>query len=86
VLSAQYSQAKETEADEYAIRLLKSRGISPVHLADLFESLDNYTPNAKDKEKKKKRKSSWLEDQMEDYLSSHPMTEKRIQRFRQAAE
>ena len=85
VLSAKYSQEKESEADEYAIRLLKARGISPVHLANLFESLDNYTPNAKGKEKKK-RKSSWLEDQMEDYLSSHPMTEKRIQRFRQAAE
>jgi len=85
ILSAQYSQEKEAEADEYAIRLLKSRGISPVHLANLFESLDQYTPAGKGAGKKK-RQSSWLEEQMEDYLSSHPMTEKRIQRFRQAAE
>lgn len=83
LLNAKYSQEKEAEADEYAIHLLKSRGISPAHLADLFESLDNYTPG--NKPPKKKRKSSWFEDQMHDYLSSHPMTEKRVERFRQAA-
>ncbi|GGX24505.1 M48 family metallopeptidase [Undibacterium macrobrachii] len=83
LLNARYSQEKESEADEYAIRLLQSRGISPAHLADLFESLDQDTST--DKSTKKKRQSSWLEDQINDYLSSHPMTEKRIERFRQAA-
>ncbi len=83
LLNARYSQEKEAEADEYAIRLLQSRGISPAHLADLFASLDQDTST--DKSTKKKRQSSWLEDQINDYLSSHPMTEKRIERFRQAA-
>lgn len=83
LLNARYSQEKEAEADEYAIRLLKSRGISPAHLADLFASLDQDTST--DKSTKKKRQSSWFEDQINDYLSSHPMTEKRIERFRQAA-
>lgn len=83
LLNAKYSQEKESEADEYAIRLLKSRGISPAYLADLFESLDRDTSTGKSKNEK--RQSSWLEEQLNDYLSSHPMTEKRIERFRQAA-
>lgn len=83
VVGAQYSQEKESEADEYAIQLLKSKGISPIHLAHLFEALETYS--ARKSGKKGERLPAWLGDSIEDFLSSHPPTKQRIQRFKQAA-
>lgn len=83
VLGAQYSQAKESEADEYAIQLLKSKGFSPIHLAHLFESLERYS--AKKNGKKGDILPAWFDNSIEDFLSSHPPTKQRIQRFKQAA-
>lgn len=84
VLGAQYSQEKESEADEYAIQILKSAGISPIHLAHLFEAMENYNPEKNGK--KKDKLPAWLGDPVEDFLSSHPPTKQRIQRFKQAAQ
>lgn len=84
VLSAQYSQEKESEADAYAIRVLQSTGISPLHLAHLFESLENYS--ATKNGKKRDKLPSWLGDPVEDFLSSHPPSKQRIEKFKQAAQ
>lgn len=87
VLNAQYSQATEAEADEYAIKLLKKKGISPAHLANLFVLLENYKPLGKDKKTKKKKHKlpEWMDETVNDYVSSHPSTKKRIARFKQAS-
>ncbi|MBC3873918.1 M48 family metallopeptidase [Undibacterium flavidum] len=80
VLGAQYSQEKESEADEYAIQLLKSKGISPIHMAHLFEALEKYSAA-----KKGDLLPAWFDNSIDDFLSSHPPTKQRIQRFKQAA-
>ncbi|GGC67526.1 M48 family metallopeptidase [Undibacterium terreum] len=79
VLQGQYSREMETQADDYAVMLLKQHGISPSHMADLFESL----------EKRNKRNLAsgiplWMRATT-DYLASHPPTEQRAARLRQAA-
>ena len=82
LLHAQYSQEKEAEADEYAIGLLKANKISPAYAAQLFEVLEKHA-----KERKQgNNQFSWLTGQMEDYFSSHPSNQKRIARFKQAAQ
>lgn len=43
LISAQYSQAAETEADEFAYGLLENAGISPGGLGDMFETLQAKT-------------------------------------------
>lgn len=82
LLHAQYSQEKEAEADEYAIRLLKANNISPAYAAQLFEILEKHAKV----HKQGNDQFSWLTRQMEDYLSSHPSNQRRIARFKQAAQ
>lgn len=84
ILSAQYSQEKESEADAYAIRAMQSAGISPIHLAHLFEALENYSSTKNGK--KRDKLPAWLGDPVEDFLSSHPPTKQRIRQFKQAAQ
>lgn len=80
LVQSEYSRKMEAEADAYAIDLLKRRGISPAHLADLFESLEQ-----KNKHDKNDALPAWMQEASE-YVSSHPPTPERIARFRQAAE
>ena len=72
VLLAQtkYSRDFETEADDYAFRLLKQKGLSPEAFATLMERLANKNGN-------KVGPPSWV--------STHPVTSKRINRARDAA-
>lgn len=65
-----YSRDFETAADEYAFRLLKQKGYSPRAFASLMERL------AKDKENKT-APFAWI--------STHPVTSKRIKRARDSA-
>jgi predicted Zn-dependent protease len=67
---AKYSRTFEADADEYAFRLLKQKGYSPVAFAALLERL------ASADEKTMGRFS---------YLSTHPVTAQRVQRARAAA-
>ncbi|MHB8453309.1 MAG: M48 family metallopeptidase [Acidiferrobacterales bacterium] len=70
LLQARYSRRFETEADDYAFRLLKQKGISPNAFADLMERLAKQGVGAG-------RNFS--------FLSSHPVTTERIARARAAA-
>jgi predicted Zn-dependent protease len=68
--TTRYSRKFETEADEYAFKLLKQHGISPAAFASLMEKL------SKDHEKEGKTMS---------FLSTHPVTTDRIKRALEAA-
>lgn len=65
-----YSREFETAADEYAFKLLKKKGYSPTAFATLMQ-----------------RFAEKYEDKMGSfaYISTHPITEERIRRSREAA-
>jgi predicted Zn-dependent protease len=63
-----YSRAFEEEADRYAFVRLKQIGISPRHFADILRRLEG------------SRGGGARGERALDYLSSHPATEKRIER------
>lgn len=79
--SLSYSREMEAEADEYAIALMREKGISTLPLAGLFERLA-YGPEEEDK----KEAPSWLWEAAESFLSSHPLDEARSERLRGAAQ
>lgn len=68
LVEAQYSQTFEREADGYSLQYMLDHGIDPVHFANLMQRM----PGAKG------------EDEAGRYFSSHPTTQERIDRFRQA--
>jgi predicted Zn-dependent protease len=67
---ARYSREFESEADEYAFRLLKEHGLSPEAFAALMERLAAKQGDG---------------GQALAFLSSHPVTSERIRRAREAA-
>lgn len=80
VLNAKYSREKEAQADQYAIALLKKKGISPIYFALALERLQSaHTPEKKDEG------VAWLSEATQDYLSRHPNTQERILDARRAA-
>lgn len=80
VLNAKYSREKEAEADRYAIELMKKKGISPIYFALALERLQRAHGG-----EKKDEGVAWLTETTQDYLSSHPNIEERIQSARAAA-
>ncbi len=70
VAERKYSRDFETAADEYAFRLLKQKGYSPAAFASIMERL---------------AKREGREGGKFAYLSTHPVTEERVQRARAAA-
>jgi len=67
----QYSRQFETAADDYAFRLLKRKGYSPAAFASIMEKMD---------EKRGDRPAAFS------YFSTHPLTDERVQRAREADE
>ncbi|MFZ6673458.1 M48 family metallopeptidase [Undibacterium sp. Xuan67W] len=80
LLRTEYFRAMESEADEYAIQLLKANNISPNHVANLFEFLSE-----ENQRKRKVNLPTWLE-KVSSYTATHPPTRERMARFRQAVE
>lgn len=74
LLNARYSRGLETEADAYAVSLLRSSGLSPRRLGEMLGKLGNAVPE-------KTRSAGWL-----DYLSSHPVPRERIEAIEAAAD
>jgi predicted Zn-dependent protease len=68
---AKYSREFESEADDYAVKLLKKNDISPEYFATLMERLDA-------------KRDARTEGRMA-FLSTHPVTAERIARARAAA-
>ncbi|MGE5240709.1 MAG: M48 family metallopeptidase [Bacteroidota bacterium] len=67
---ATYSRQFETEADDFAFQLLRSRGLSPEAFATLMERLTRKQQDA---------------ERALAFVSSHPVTAERIRRAREAA-
>ncbi len=66
-----YSRQFERQSDRYALDYLRSRAISPVHFARLMRRIDQ----------KMAPKSKTPGGKWSDYLSTHPVTEERLQNF-----
>jgi len=66
-----YSRGFESEADQYALNYLRAHDIAPVHFARLMRRIDSKMKDSPDSEAKK-----WM-----NYLSTHPLTEKRLRGF-----
>lgn len=71
LMQARYSQALETEADDYAATLLKQLNLKPELLGDMLTDMD-------------KASSLGGVSIFERYLSSHPATSQRVQRLHSA--
>lgn len=81
---ASYSQNLETAADGFALQEMLASGRDPNAFADIMEKMQNFgrdekppEPSDKDQEHNKSR--------LLDYLSTHPATQERIKRFREAS-
>lgn len=72
----QYSRAMEVDADDYAVAVLRAKGMGPGPLAHALTLLERQQPA----EEKTPR---WLKNTM-GYLSTHPATHERIARLRAA--
>jgi Zn-dependent protease with chaperone function len=66
-----YSRQFEKEADEYALSTLRTHDISPVRFASLMRRIEKQKPGVSGKTPEK-----WV-----NYLSTHPLTEERLQAF-----
>jgi Zn-dependent protease with chaperone function len=77
LMNMHYSREMETEADVYAIALLRQKGISTEPLADLFDDLEESDPQHD--------MPRWLSKSMS-YMSSHPSSFERSERLREAAQ
>lgn len=69
---AKYSREFETEADDFAFALLKQRGISPEYFAKIMLRMADLNQKSKSK-------------QSTGFLSTHPLTQDRLERARDAA-
>jgi predicted Zn-dependent protease len=80
LVQSEYSRQMETEADDYAAALLVQHGISPSHMADLFEAMEasaSRNPAA--------RMPRWMRA-AGDYVACHPLTKDRVARLRLQAQ
>lgn len=67
LLSLSYSRSYESEADDYAIQLLKTHQISTTPLANLLEKISQKSGT----------------ENIPEFLSSHPVTEERVKKLRE---
>ncbi len=75
MLQTKYSRELEGEADDYAISMLKTNGISPQVLADMLMKLEGFYKLQKPIEKDSHHG-------LEEYFSTHPLTQSRIKKLR----
>lgn len=70
MLHSKFSRQFEEEADDFSLKYLQGKGLSPAAFADIMERL---------------AKKMGEDTDQKDFLSSHPATSKRIKKFREAA-
>lgn len=68
LVEAKYSRDFEREADDYSLQYLRTNDISPRHFADILQRMEQSAP---------------ARSEVPGYLSTHPATEERVQRFRE---
>lgn len=83
LMQLNYSRSHEWEADGYALQQMKANGHDPIHFADMMALLEQYDPdshrNCKHHQPETDEGEAWG---IPDFLSSHPPSEDRIERFR----
>lgn len=79
--SMSYTRDMETDADTYAIDLLRQRGISTLPLADLLERID---AGGADEDETEHDAPAWLWKEAGNFMSTHPLTAQRAARLRAA--
>lgn len=70
LVGSKYSREFETEADDYAYQYMTRNKIEPHYFADILERITGANKNTK------------KDSNIESFLSSHPGTAERVQRFR----
>ncbi|MBW4934580.1 M48 family metallopeptidase [Marinobacter sp. F4206] len=84
LMSLSYSRTMERQADQYALETLLRHDLDPGHFANIMGRLAASAHDGRDDaEEDVEEDSRW--SRLGDLLSSHPVTEERIQRFRDAA-
>lgn len=74
ILTLRYSRDHEREADAYAIEVMQRNGLPPAALADVLVRLENRRGAASDAEP----------ERGQDFMSTHPPTQARIEALRRA--
>lgn len=75
MLQTKYSRQLENEADDYAIQLLNVNGMKPALLADMLMKLEGFY-------KLKKPVDEDSPTVLDEYFSTHPLTQSRIKKLR----
>ena len=99
LVEAGFSQDMEWEADTFALTKMQQYDVNPIHFANMMSKLASYhedalkakgecnkkedKPDCKKQEKPDETKETEDEISIFDYLSTHPPTSKRIDRFKQ---
>jgi len=68
LVQTKYSRSFETEADDYALELMKTANIDPQYFSDILQRMEESYGGGSD---------------MPDFLSTHPATDRRVRRFEQ---
>ncbi|MDK9556437.1 M48 family metallopeptidase [Marinobacter sp. M216] len=84
LMSLSYSRTMERQADQYALETLQRHDLDPRHFANIMSRLAALEDTGQGEgDEEREANSRW--SRLGDLLSSHPVTEERIQRFRDAA-
>lgn len=76
IFGLSFSKTQEDEADEYGFRMLLKKGYDPIAMVTLFEKLIQVEPITLKK----------LIDPFDDFFSTHPYTQVRVDKFRARAQ
>ena len=74
LVTLNYSRSMEREADEFALQYLPPAGVQPAHFAHIMLRLEDHVQQDAGKLEKEARR-------LPDVFSTHPNTQKRVQRF-----
>lgn len=79
-----YSRGFEYEADQFAYDYLQQHRIPLHHFADILEGLEQSQTERREARRNREKGERSRADEIFEYLSTHPATEERVKRFREA--
>jgi Zn-dependent protease with chaperone function len=77
-----YSRKFEHEADQFAYAYMKQHGIPLIAFANIMEALEAAHTNRRSEAEEKSQEEGSRVIEIFEYLSTHPPTEERVERFR----
>lgn len=84
LMSLAYSRDMEREADLYALATMRDHGLDPMHFANIMERLVRQHEEDESVPADTADEEHWS-DRASEFLSSHPVSEERINMFREAS-